>query len=292
MRSLADQRASLDSRLLKKTIKDFYALLSASRAGEELQAAHSTFLVGLDQLAQHLGRAEKVEQVTQWEVDEYRQEASSLEQQSTDTRLRLHVLEEKLDSAKKERARRIEYDGLARGIGKVPDRSKGQETIARLTSDIASLTSESAEYASTWRLRKDAFGDIVGRLQGMQEAIRDEKAEQARRLALDADADADEEPGSAEMSANPSSTGALDPNAKEFVPGASGTASGSATPAPTAAGEDVEMGGAETPRGEKGDGEVEGGQTLERSTTEEGLVKEGQDEKMEDEREEGEEGEL
>ncbi|GAA5916768.1 hypothetical protein JCM6882_003054 [Rhodosporidiobolus microsporus] len=223
---LAEARAQLDTKALKKTIKEFYAILSPSSSPEQLQAAHATFLIGLDQLAQHLGKAERIEQVTGWEVEGYRSEVASLEHASSETRQRLQSLEARLAQAQQERARRIEYDGLARVIGKLPDRAKGDETITRLSSDIAVLQSESAEYAQTWAARKEAFGDIVGRLVGMQEAIRDEKAEQDRRRALDdADADADGDEAdesaaaaSAPMTASNSNAAPLDPNAKEFVP--------------------------------------------------------------------------
>ncbi|GAA5824478.1 hypothetical protein JCM11251_000439 [Rhodosporidiobolus azoricus] len=271
---LAEARAQLDTKALKKTIKEFYALLATTSSPEQLQAAHATFLIGLDQLAQHLGKAERIEQVTGWEVDGFKSEVAALEKSSLETRQRLQSLETRLAQAQQERARRIEYDGLARTIGKLPDRAKGEETITRLTSDISVLSSESAEYAQTWQARKEAFGDIVGRLVGMQEAIRDEKAEQDRRRALD-DADAeenDDQPGSAAMTASNSTTGpaALDPNAKEFVPGAGGTKEAGEG---VVEGEDVEMA--------EGDEQVEQGGQASRGVSQER-------EEGEEEREEGE----
>ncbi|GAA6018260.1 hypothetical protein JCM10207_002889 [Rhodosporidiobolus poonsookiae] len=257
LRLLADTRATVDTKALKKTVKDFHALLSAQKQGEELQAAHAAFLISLDQLAQHLAKAERIEQVAGWEVDEYRSQAAHLEESSSETRQKLLTLEDRLVQAQQERARRIEYDGLAKTIGKLPDRTKGQETITRLTDDISNLRAESAQYADTWRLRKEAFGDIVDRLEKMQGDIRDEKAEQERRRALDADADADGEDDSAAASApmTAANSQSLDPTAAPFVPGTgAGAAEG-----------DVEM-------RDDGEGAAEGREEGQESTEEEGQM--------------------
>ncbi|GAA6034539.1 hypothetical protein JCM8097_005383 [Rhodosporidiobolus ruineniae] len=279
MRQLADARAQADSKALKKTIKEFYALLSTDKSTDELQAAHATFLIGLDQLAQHLGKAAKVEQVTQWEVESYRADAASLEQTSTETRARLSALKTRLADAQQERARRIEYDGLARVIQKLPEREKGQETITRIASDISALAAEADQYSQTWDARRNAFGEIVRSLEGMQEAIRDEKAEQERRRALD-DADADEDPSapaSAAMTASNSAAGpggALDPTAKEFVPGAGGATAGEGGE------EDVEM-------RDEGEGEAEAGRP-EEGEEQAGRGSDREEGQMTDDREEGE----
>ncbi|BGP49184.1 hypothetical protein JCM10450v2_005067 [Rhodotorula kratochvilovae] len=249
---LAEARAASDTKVLKKTIAAFYALLDPSASGDKLHANHASLDVALDQLAQLLDRANRIAQVTGWEIDSYRAEVGSLE-----TSAKLGELGDKLRSAQQERARRIEYDGLARVIARLPDRQKGHEQHARLESDIALLLAESQTYAETWQARKLAFDAIVSSLEVMQEAIRDEKAEQERRRALDEDdADAEDSPAAGGGAA------ALDPTAKEFVPGA---------PAPEGAGgadEDVAMADAD------GDGEGEGreeGQMTDEQETQEQL---------------------
>ncbi|GAA5979721.1 hypothetical protein JCM11641_004064 [Rhodosporidiobolus odoratus] len=259
LKALADVRAQIDTKILKKTVQSFYALLSADRQGQQLQASHATFLIALDQLAQHLAKQTRLDHVTQLEVDQYRRDALALSQQSDETLLKLSSLKERLERAKQERARRIEYDALAKGIAKLPDRAKGEETLDRLSSDIAHLRQEAADYSSTWQTRKEAFGDIVGRLEGMQESIRDEKAEQTRRRALDdADGDADADPDDS-TTTSPSASAddatqsksnrhsraaTLDPNAQPFVPGGGEEASGQGEG-------DVEMQGVEE-QGEEG----------------------------------------
>lgn len=75
-----------------------------------------------------------------------------------------------------------------------------------MVDDILTLKQEEETYAETWRQRQEAFDAIVTSLVTMSEAIRDEKAEQDRRRALEED-DGEPEPVSA-----------LDPNAKPFEP--------------------------------------------------------------------------
>lgn len=49
-------------------------LSSAARS----EAAHVSFTVALDQLAQQLAKSKRIEQVAAWEIDSYRQEVASL----------------------------------------------------------------------------------------------------------------------------------------------------------------------------------------------------------------------
>ncbi|GAA6052104.1 hypothetical protein JCM3770_006633 [Rhodotorula araucariae] len=243
---LAEARASSDTKLLKKTIAVFYALLDPSSTGDKLHATHASLDVALDQLGELLGKADRIAQVTGWEIDSYRAEVGSLERTSAETSAKLGELRDKLRAAQQERARRIEYDALARVIVRLPDRQKGHEQHARLEGDIALLRAESRTYAETWQARKLAFDAIVSSLEVMQEAIRDEKAEQERLRALDEDdADAEDTPP-----AGAAGSAALDPTAQEFVPGA---------PAQGELHEDVAMGDAEV-EGE-GEGREEGQMT-------------------------------
>ncbi|GAA5945467.1 hypothetical protein JCM1841_002845, partial [Sporobolomyces salmonicolor] len=171
-RRLAESRAQSDTKALKKAIKDFYSLLNPSVTGEQLEAAHANFLVGLDQLEQQLAKTQRVEQVTHWEVQGYHDEASAIEQHSTETRQKLVTLGDRLIAAQQDRARRIEYDGLAKTIAKLPDRHKGVESQSKLVADIDLLRQEEQTYAATWKTRKLAFDAIVSSLEVMQEAIR------------------------------------------------------------------------------------------------------------------------
>ncbi|GAA5936254.1 hypothetical protein JCM3775_006445 [Rhodotorula graminis] len=234
---LAESRVLIsDTKALKKVIYAFHALLHPDSHGDKLFAAHASFDVALSQFAQSLARADHIAAVTASEVASYRTEAAALERTSHETSDALGQLEDELARARQERARRIEYDARARVIQRLPDRHKGLEQQQRLESDIALLESESRTYAETWQARKVAFDAIVDSLQVMQEAIRDEKAEQERRRALDeddGDADAaldDDAPAptpapapapGAPPSAAPSGL-ALDPRAQAFVPGAPG----------------------------------------------------------------------
>ncbi|GAA5847492.1 hypothetical protein JCM9279_000510 [Rhodotorula babjevae] len=235
---LAESRVLIsDTKLLKKVVLSFHALLDPSAQGDRLFAAHASFDVALSQFAHSLARADHIAAVTASEVSSYRLEAATLARTGDDTSSALGHLGEQLRAAQQERARRIEYDARARVIQRLPDRHKGLEQQQRLESDIALLESESRTYAETWQARKVAFDAIVDGLQVMQEAIRDEKAEQERRRALDeddADADADADavldddaaPSAAAAAAAPAPAAApalaLDPRAQEFVPGAPG----------------------------------------------------------------------
>ncbi|GAA5912692.1 hypothetical protein JCM8208_007732 [Rhodotorula glutinis] len=247
---LAESRVLIsDTKALKKVIHAFHALLSPDAQGDKLYAAHASFDVALSQFAQSLARADHIAAVTASEVAAYRTEARALERTSHDTSAALGELGAQLERARRERARRIEYDARARVIQRLPDRHKGLEQQQRLESDIALLESESRTYAETWQARKVAFDAIVDGLQVMQEAIRDEKAEQDRRRALDeddgdaeADAALDDDASAAAAPPAPAPARAaaagaalappaglsLDPRAQEFVPGGPGGPQGDA----------------------------------------------------------------
>ncbi|GAA5914162.1 THO complex subunit 7 family protein [Sporobolomyces salmoneus] len=219
-RVLAESRAQSDTKQLKKAIKEFYTLLKPAHPPDQLEALHTSFSITLSQLSTHLTKSSRIQQTTSYEIQQYRQEQSEIEQQSLLTKRRIEELVEKLERAKEERSRRIEYDSLTRVINRLPDREKGQESQEKLQKDIELLKQEEQTYSETWNTRKLAFDSIVSSLETMQEAIRDEKAEQERRRALD-DAEDDDEAGpeSAPLTANPS----LDPNAAPFVPGSTTT---------------------------------------------------------------------
>ncbi|GAA6002915.1 uncharacterized protein JCM10292_001371 [Rhodotorula paludigena] len=253
--SLAETRASSDTKVLKKAIQGFYALLAEDATGDKLQAAHANFEVGLGQLEQLLDKAKRIEQVTAWEVEGYRNEVVSLEQSSGETSAKLVSLGERLVAAQQERARRIEYDAIAKTITRLPDREKGKESQDKLVADIELLRQEERTYAETWRTRKLAFDAIVTSLEAMQEAIREEKAEQERRRALDED-DSEEltdaaAPPPAAAAAGEGQGAPLDPTAKPFVPGASEAT----TPAAAADG-DVAMDGVEEEERDREEGQV------------------------------------
>ncbi|GAA5867296.1 hypothetical protein JCM3774_003536 [Rhodotorula dairenensis] len=251
LRGYAETRAQSDTKQLKKTIQNFYALLAADATGDKLLAAHSILSIGLDQLEQQLGKTKRIEQVTAAEILEYRQQVAALEQTSEETRQKLVDLRTRLEAAQQERARRIEYDAIAKTISRLPDRQKGKETLNKLNDDIELLRQEERTYSETWHSRKLAFDGIVSSLEAMQEAIRDEKAEQERRRALDEEEDdagggtsgaggpggatagagaSESVTGNAVPLSGPGSSvdtgdarntpraGSLDPNAKPFVP--------------------------------------------------------------------------
>ncbi|GAA5970737.1 hypothetical protein JCM8115_003155 [Rhodotorula mucilaginosa] len=304
LRAYAETRAQSDTKALKKTIQNFYALLAHDATGDKLLAAHSILSIGLDQLEQQLGKSERIDKVTAAEIQEYQQEVAALERTSEETRQKLVDLRRRLEAAQQERARRIEYDAIAKTISRLPDRQKGKETLNKLEEDIELLRQEERTYSETWQTRKLAFDGIVTSLEAMQEAIRDEKAEQERRRALDEEDDAGggggggaggsgttggggggppPAPGSIDTgdANNTPRAGSLDPNAKPFVPGTSGAGED---------GEDVEMRDEEeqeegADREEMDRGRDSGEEVEERRDDLGGEREEGQ---MTDEREEGE----
>ncbi|GAA5992351.1 hypothetical protein JCM10908_000439 [Rhodotorula pacifica] len=252
LRSYAETRAQSDTKTVKKTIQNFHALLAHDVTGDRLLAAHSILSIGLDQLEQQLGKTKRIEQVTAAEIQEYQREVAALEQTSEETRQTLVDLRRRLEAAQQERARRIEYDGIAKTISRLPDRQKGKETLDKLNDDIEHLRQEERTYSETWQTRKLAFDGIVSSLEAMQEAIRDEKAEQERRRALDEEEDDTatttaaatgatatagggglaSAPDTGNATNTPPRAASLDPNARVFVPTAAGEGEGE---------EDVEM---------------------------------------------------
>ncbi|GAA6014527.1 hypothetical protein JCM11491_004526 [Sporobolomyces phaffii] len=213
-RVIADNRAQSDTKQLKKAIKEFYALLRPSLPPDQLEALHTSYSITLSQLSTHLTKSSRIRQVTAYEVAQYRTEQQEIDEQSDATRVKIEALKRRLAEAQQERSRRIEYDSKAKIILKLPDRAKGKESQEKLEDDIRMLKQEEQTYSETWSARKLAFDAIVSSLESMQEAIRDEKAEQERRRALD---DAEDE----EILDVPTAGvgAALDPNALPFVPG-------------------------------------------------------------------------
>ncbi|SCZ90293.1 BZ3500_MvSof-1268-A1-R1_Chr9g10780 [Microbotryum saponariae] len=256
---LAKTRVQDDTKLLKsvlwerKSIREFYRLSHPDLSPDQLEAAHATFLIGLDQLSQQLAKPKRIRTVTRIEVSGYQDDALALERTARETIQSIEALRTRLGLAQQERARRIEYDAIARTIKKLPDRAKGSEAIAKLHQDIALLESEEATYSSTWAHRQASFDSIVRSLETMSEAIRLEKLDQDRRKALEENDEDDQVPnggvlaGAAGAGAGEDSMGkggVLNPNAASFEPG--GEIDGEQHDADLEEGEEGEMGHAGT----------------------------------------------
>ncbi|KDE06092.1 hypothetical protein MVLG_03511 [Microbotryum lychnidis-dioicae p1A1 Lamole] len=183
------------------------------------------FLIGLDQLSQQLVKPKRIRKVTQIEVSGYQDDALVLERTARETIQSIEALRTRLALAQQERARRIEYDAIARTIKKLPDRAKGSEAIAKLHQDIALLESEEATYSSTWAHRQVSFDSIVQSLETMSEAIRLEKLDQDRRKALEENDEDDQVQNAGGNLAGGGGddsigkSGVLNPNATSFEPG-------------------------------------------------------------------------
>ncbi|KAK4699030.1 THO complex subunit 7, partial [Phenoliferia sp. Uapishka_3] len=261
---LARIRALADNKALKKVIQQFYRLVNTGTSGEELQAAHAAFVVGLDQFTMQLLKNQRIEQITEVEVAHYEKEAQDIESTHTQMMDKLSDLNAKLVLAQRDRGRTIEYDMIAKDIGKLPDRAQGLESRRKLHEDIQLLKDEQEQYKETWARRRREFGEIVDSLTTMSEAISEEKNEQERRRALD-----DEE--------DPATS--LDPTAQPFAPG------GSTSKAPLEIGDD----GDATPMDADAMDDGEGGQVAEDDVT----MVEGTEQLEEgQEREEKEDGEM
>ncbi|KAL8292105.1 hypothetical protein RQP46_001571 [Phenoliferia psychrophenolica] len=262
LQELARIRASGDAKTLKKLIKDFYRLVSPETTGDEIQAAHAAFVVGLDQLTLQLVKTQRIDSMTATEVANYEREAQSIEQTHAQTTEKLSSLSATLMLAQRDRGRTIEYDLIAKDVGKLPDRAQGLQSRSKLNEDIQVLQDEREQYTETWGRRRAEFGEIVDRLTTMSEAISDEKNEQERRRALD-----DEEP-----------TTSLDPTAPAFTPG------GTAVDTPNGDGDmgevDADAMDADMDDGERGEGH------------DDAMVVEGAELEEGQEREEKEDGEM
>ncbi|GAA5974965.1 hypothetical protein JCM5350_004523 [Sporobolomyces pararoseus] len=274
LRVLAENRAQSDTKQLKKAIKEFYTLLKPSLPLDQLEALHTSFSITLSQLSHHLTKSTRISQTTSYEILQYQQETLEIDQQSFETKEKIERLVKELERVKQERSRKVEYDGKSKIINKLPDREKGKESQSKLEKDIELLKSEEQTYSETWNQRKLAFDSIVNSLETMQEAIRDEKAEQERRRALD---DAEEDEEEVPTSTTGGGGGAsLDPNAQEFVPGS--TTATNSQPAEHTVGE-----GEEDEEMKDATSTIEEGQTDDREETR------TKKEQGEEEREEGEE---
>lgn len=101
-------------------------------------------MLTLDQLRLHLSKANTLRRVTELEVSGYEREALAIgeslaystrgwklmlgaEGEQQETKEKLTALAERLTDAQRDRARTIQYDAIAKSIGKLPARSQGLE---------------------------------------------------------------------------------------------------------------------------------------------------------------------
>lgn len=114
-------------------------------------------MTSLEQLSQQLSRTTRLQRVTKLEIQGYEHDSAQIgqfcipwirhiylqfhalipyhhrdfiaESSSVEISDKITALKSRLVDAQQERARRIEYDQLAKSIGKLPDRTKGTECV-------------------------------------------------------------------------------------------------------------------------------------------------------------------
>ena len=90
-------------------------------------------------------------------------------------------LRDDLVAAQQEKANRLEYDMIANDILSTKVMRLGREeqrvNMQRLEAEIAELEEERRQYGEVWQARREQFGEIVGRLEKMQEQIQEDKEE-------------------------------------------------------------------------------------------------------------------
>ena len=94
------------------------------------------------------------------------------------------LLREHLVSAQQEKANRLEYDAIANDILSTKVMRLGREeqkvNMQRLEAEIVELEEERRQYGEVWQARREQFGEIVGRLEKMQEQIQEDKEEHGK----------------------------------------------------------------------------------------------------------------
>lgn len=121
------------------------------------------------------------------EIGSYEQEMARIDRETATSEQSIVDLKEQLQQAQQSRKNKIVYDSIAKEALKLPSRAHSSENINRLTTELRELQAEQERYAETWSARQTAFSAVVKSLEDLGERIKEEKAEQERREAMDDD---------------------------------------------------------------------------------------------------------
>ena len=131
-----------------------------------------------------IARIQLLQDTNRREIERYEAEKLNILQLSEQARHDMALLRDSLVAAQQEKANRLEYDAIANDILSTKVMRLGREeqrvNMQRLEAEIAELEQERRQYGQVWQARREQFGEIVGRLEKMQEQIQEDKEEHGR----------------------------------------------------------------------------------------------------------------
>ncbi|KAF8424892.1 tho complex subunit 7 [Tirmania nivea] len=174
-----------------------------------------------------IARIQLLQHTNRREIERYEAEKVNILRLSEQARHDMALLRDLLAAAQQEKANRLEYDTIANDILSTKVMRLGREeqrvNMQRLEAEIVELEEERRQYGEVWQTRREQFGEIVGRLEKMQEQIQEDKEEHDRREGMD-----EEEGEEGEEIENPTPVGGIGGSGKSG--GSTGDRSGAATP--------------------------------------------------------------
>ncbi|RPB20126.1 hypothetical protein L211DRAFT_842050 [Terfezia boudieri ATCC MYA-4762] len=136
-----------------------------------------------------IARIQLLQHTNQREIERYEAEKVNILKLSEQARQDMALLREQLVAAQQEKANRLKYDAIANNILSTKVMRLGREeqkiNMQRLEAEIVELEGERRQYGEVWQARREQFGEIVGRLEKMQEQIQEDKEEHDRREGMD-----------------------------------------------------------------------------------------------------------
>lgn len=202
------QRMQVDERSLRRLVKKLTLLLS-SKDLESVSSSRLSFKADLESFRLQLLRLSSIAHGTcQVEIQSYASELSEIELEQQATQQRIDALKQKLQDVRRERKNKLEYDVVAGDIVKLPTRKELEESLGRLSEQLAGVSAEREKYADMSREGAGRTGEAIRVLDALRNDVGYEVGERERREVERADGDADGETGDGTAAAG--SNGNLD----------------------------------------------------------------------------------
>ncbi|KAJ3130066.1 THO complex subunit 7 [Nowakowskiella sp. JEL0407] len=135
----------------------------------------SQFIADLSMFETQIQKFQILHQMNQTEVAKYEEECSKIETEAGSTVLDIEGLLEKLKESQRIRKNKMEYDEIAKEIGKLPSRAASSKNIAQLKEEIEKLHAERRSLNESKELRRKAMQHLSESLKSVQQMIHDER---------------------------------------------------------------------------------------------------------------------
>src|ERR1700761_2134865 len=159
---------------------------------EDIAQWRDEMLLEFANLESTMARIQLLRQSNVQERERYAAEKVKIVNAAQQIRENTGELKEQLETAKQTLALRKQYDEMTEKITSnrmLRPREDQEAQLEKLSSEIADLEAESAEYKRTWVDRRVQFGKIVGEGRQMLAMIKDEKEEAERKEGMEGGGD-------------------------------------------------------------------------------------------------------